>query len=156
MAKKKKKIEAVTEKSPKKPLNVKLLVAVILSSVLSTIIYFGLAELSVALSEKAGEQIYIPVMEIYTILAAILIGATVVVNAGMRRGEMPTELDLPDEWSSERKAKFLASVPKHKNSHRLRHQRAMCRKSLAGAGLFPFGHKCDIRHARAQRPCQRA
>lgn len=59
MTKKKKKIEAVTEKSPKKPLNVKLLVAVILSSVLSTIIYFGLAELSVAISEKAGEQIYI-------------------------------------------------------------------------------------------------
>ena len=116
MAKKKKKIEAVTEKSPKKPLNVKLLVAVILSSVLSTIIYFGLAELSVALSEKAGEQIYIPVMEIYTILAAILIGATVVVNAGMRRGEMPTELDLPDEWSSERKAKFLASGPKRKKA----------------------------------------
>ena len=116
MAKKKKKIEAVTEKSPKKPLNVKLLVAVILSSVLSTIIYFGLAELSVALSEKAGEQIYIPVMEIYTILAAILIGATVVVNAGMRRGEMPTELDLPDEWSSEIKAKFLASVPKRKKA----------------------------------------
>lgn len=116
MAKKKKKIEAVTEKSPKKPLNVKLLVAVILSSVLSTIIYFGLAELSVALSEKAGEQIYIPVMEIYTILAAILIGATVVVNAGMRRGETPTELDLPDEWSSERKAKFLASVPKRKKA----------------------------------------
>lgn len=116
MAKKKKKIEAVTDKSPKKPLNVKLLVAVILSSVLSTIIYFGLAELSVALSEKAGEQIYIPVMEIYTILAAILIGATAVVNAGMRRGEMPTELDLPDEWSSERKAKFLASVPKRKKA----------------------------------------
>lgn len=116
MAKKKKKIEAVTDKSPKKPLNVKLLVAVILSSVLSTIIYFGLAELSVALSEKAGEQIYIPVMEIYTILAAILIGVTVVVNAGMRRGEMPTELDLPDEWSSERKANFLASVPKRKKA----------------------------------------
>ena len=116
MAKKKKKIEAVTDKSPKKPLNVKLLVAVILSSVLSTIIYFGLAELSVALSEKAGEQIYIPVMEIYTILAAILIGVTVVVNAGMRRGEMPTELDLPDEWSSERKANILASVPKRKKA----------------------------------------
>lgn len=60
MAKKKKKIEAVTEKSPKKPLNVKLLVAVILSSVLSTIIYFGLAELSVALSEKRESRYIFP------------------------------------------------------------------------------------------------
>ncbi len=119
MAKKKKKIETVTEKSPKKPINVKLIITVAIASVLSTIIYFGLAELSVALSEKAGEQIYIPVMEIYTILAAILIGATVVVNAGMRRGEMPTELDLPDEWSSERKAKFLASVPKRKKAAKI-------------------------------------
>jgi len=119
MAKKKKKIEAATEKSPKKPINVKLIITVAIASVLSTIIYFGLAELSVALSEKAGEQIYIPVMEIYTILAAILIGATVVVNAGMRRGEMPTELDLPDEWSSERKAKFLASVPKRKKAAKI-------------------------------------
>ena len=119
MAPKKKKIETVPDKSPKKPINVKLIITVAIASVLSTIIYFGLAELSVALSEKAGEQIYIPVMEIYTILAAILIGATVVVNAGMRRGEMPTELDLPDEWSSERKAKFLASVPKRKKAAKI-------------------------------------
>lgn len=55
-------------------------------------------------------------MEIYTILAAILIGATVVVNAGMRRGEIPTEADLPDEWSPKRKTKFLESVPKRKKA----------------------------------------
>ncbi len=119
MAKKKKKIEAVTETSPKKPLNVKLLVAVILASVLSVIIYFGLTEFSVILSEKAGEQIYIPVIEGYTIVAAILLGAMVIVNAGMRRGETPTEADLPDEWSPERKTKFLESVPKRKKAVRI-------------------------------------
>lgn len=116
MAKKNRKNEAATPKTVKKPLNAKLLVAVVLAAIASTVAYFGLTELSVALSEKAGEQIYIPVMEIYTILAAIFICATVVVNAGMRRGEMPTEADLPDGWSPERKTKFIESVPKRKKA----------------------------------------
>ena len=104
MAKKNRKNKVTSDKSPKKPLNVKLLVAVILASVLSTVIYFGLTELSVILSEKAGRQIYIPVIEIYTILS------------GRSRGEIPTEADLPDEWSPERKTKFLESVPKRKKA----------------------------------------
>ncbi len=116
MAKKNRKNKVTSDKSPKKPLNVKLLVAVILASVLSTVIYFGLTELSVILSEKAGRQIYIPVIEIYTILSAVLLGTMTLVNSGMSRGEMPTEADLPDEWSPERKTKFLESVPKRKKA----------------------------------------
>ena len=118
MAKKNRKNKVTSDKSPKKPLNVKLLVAVILASVLSTVIYFGLTELSVILSEKAGRQIYIPVIEIYTILSAVLLGTMTLVNSGMSRGEMPTEADLPDEWSPERKTKFLESVRKKLSNER--------------------------------------
>lgn len=116
MSDKRKNGQSLPEKPAKKPINYRKLLALVGAVILSTVIYFGLTELSVRLSEKAGEQIYIPVIEIYTIVAALLACATVIINAGMSRDADPVELDLPDSWSAERKAAFLLSVPKRRKA----------------------------------------
>ncbi len=116
MSNKKKNRQSLPEKPARKPINYKKIFALIGAIILSTVIYFGLTELSVRLSENAGRQIYIPVMEIYTIVVALLVCAIVIINAGMQRGVDPTELDLPDSWSAERKEAFLRSVPKRRKA----------------------------------------
>lgn len=116
MSDRKKNRQSMPEKPAKKPINYKKLFALIGAVILSTVIYFGLTELSVRLSENAGEQIYIPVIEIYTIVAALLACATVIINAGMSRSVDPVESDLPDSWSTERKEAFLRSVPKRRKA----------------------------------------
>ena len=108
MSNKKKNRQSLPEKPARKRINYK--------KIFSTVIYFGLTELSVRLSENAGRQIYIPVIEIYTIVVALLVCAIVIINAGMQRGVDPTELDLPDSWGAERKEAFLRSVPKRRKA----------------------------------------
>lgn len=116
MSNKKKNRQALPEKTAKKPINYKKILALIGAVIISTAIYFGLTEFSVALSESAGKQIYIPVIESYTVIVALLVCAIVIINAGMQRGVDPTELDLPDSWSAERKEAFLRSVPKRRKA----------------------------------------
>ena len=64
MSNKKKNRQSLPEKPARKPINYKKIFAHIGAIILSTVIYFGITELSVRLSENAGRQIYIPVMEI--------------------------------------------------------------------------------------------
>lgn len=93
----------------KKPSNYKRALALAGVSVVSMILYFGM----IALSDEI--YIYIPIMEIYTILIAILVCASVVVNAGIGKTP-PTPEELPQKWDEDKKQKFIASFSKRKKT----------------------------------------
>lgn len=108
MAKHKKiKSSAPGGKQAKKPLNYRRALALSGLAILSVFVYFGLLELS----EYIGY--YLPVIETFTVLIAMVVCAIFIVNAGLS-DTPPTTEELPDGWSEEKKEKFIGSFPKRK------------------------------------------
>lgn len=99
-------------KSEKKPVNYRLALALFGASILSTFIYFGIVALSSAI------LVYIPIIEIYTVLIGLLVCASLIVNAGMEKTP-PTPDELPEKWGSDKKQKFIDSFPKRKKATKI-------------------------------------
>lgn len=99
----------IPAKDNQKPKNYKLALALAGASLLSLLIYFGI----VALSNEI--LVYIPIIEIYTVLIALLVCASLVVNAGMEKTP-PTPDQLPQKWDEEKKQKFIDSFPARKKA----------------------------------------
>lgn len=91
----------------KKSPNYRNAVLLLCAVILSVFVYFGL----LALSAEIG--VYLPVMEVFTVLIAAAVCAIFIVNAGL--GDAPPFPDeLPSKWDGDRKSRFIGSFAKRK------------------------------------------